>query len=153
MKVYFILIFILLSCEIAPPNSSTGGGSSETSFQDLTVECDRTEICHDTIFEDAPKVIAKHFEGDCDGSIDPHVVLAQSSGELLCDSEVCSAKLSQFDKVKKKINQFKLLVFIDLNQNESIDIGEPYFCAEKLASTGKDKFTVLEIELVRLFEE
>ena len=154
-----IPLFIFSACEIAVPNSSTSGDSQETSFRAVKVKCsNELSACVAGEDQGAYEVYARYSAIKCSaiqagGSED---FIINATAPLICKEGECRSQVTEFNNLNGDLfltddGLYTLYVFIDLNQNESVDNDEPYFCTDEVSINSFKKKVDLKLELSRNF--
>ena len=132
MKVSIIILpifcLILISCEVTPPGMSTGKSEDALiKLRNAKVECQGLEEC-----EIESELIGRYFDIPCSDVDFQSLSIAEARSLYVCHQENCITPLKNFiDKENSEVvvseGAYTLFVFMDLNQNENIDKGEPCF--------------------------
>lgn len=153
MKVsWLICLFSLISCEVIPPGTSSDSrGEVEVRARNVLVKCSELDSC-----SSSEKMIARYYSDSCKNIDLSSKIIAQAKKENNCQGDVCYSLLNKFsldgEEILVEEGLYSLEVFLDLNQNESVDIGEPYFCANELELTKQKQIINIEITIIREFE-
>ena len=158
MKVSQILapfLFILFgSCELIAPNTSTGSGAQVTNLRNIKVICEQEDIPVCFGSDNTYKAIVRYSKEPCKDLDHLSLYFAQGSAELLCSSDECNALVKDFEFVDTSYvdsGEYTLLSFIDKNQNENLDIDEPFFCAEGVELNASKRLVNIDVKILRLY--
>jgi hypothetical protein len=129
------------------------GKHSNYKIRKISIICSSQKGCVDETAEDDLAYVI-YTNDKCEGYGLSSPVFAQSSKKVKCLNRKCGTKLNVFMtstgsvKVTHLVGgSYTVVSFIDMNHNESLDLGEPYFCKESIAISAKESLKQIYIEM------
>lgn len=158
-KILYCLLASLLfvSCVITPPSTDNGDPSvSKTNLRSIEVKCIESTYClNGSSF--AYEAVAIYTTDGCNSFESTSPIVGLSREELTCDDSGCHGFVHSFkkedgveDAIVTNNGQYSLVAFIDINNNEFPDIGEPFYCNAEVDITAAKRLTNIQIEIDRL---
>jgi hypothetical protein len=81
-------------------------------------------------------------------------VIAQATKKIKCREGLCAVKVNNFKMNNSHENlthlpqgTYTLVSFVDMNDNESLDLGEPFFCSENIEISVMESLKEVFIEM------
>lgn len=155
LAVFILLVSISSSC-IGKPGKDSSSGDSDSSSSDsnlpiVALDCYEADSNNDDCesSDDGTNFVGYIYEDyDCSGS--PGDGVAVTFVEADCDSTVCSGEIEQWyndtsfdsdDEIDElDEGDYGMVFFLDLNDNNDIDSGEPYECQEITVSDDEEDY-------------
>ena len=157
--ILFILLMVLSSCEFNTPTINGDSTSGLVNLRSIRVECLEDSFCKNNLNSNY-EAYAFYTNNDCrEDILNTDAVIARATAPIVCESiDGCFGEFENFkaaDGVDDKFiidqNVVNLLVFIDINMNEALDLGEPVNCNEGVELRIKKNNSDLQLVIDRLF--
>ena len=149
------LKILMTSCLITPPSVRDGRPELKSNLRNVKVTCVEETYCKPEENTDYEIVTYYTYDG-CNTFDASSPVIALSREDLKCERAGCVGHINTFkdeagmeDVVFADSGEYTLVIFVDVNQNESIDDDEPFFCNEEVEINSAKRLVELKVEITR----